>query len=125
MGVDTREYANDFTFMLMEAWDQNRFIGITSHYQGKQSQTQAAREIIGRLEDKSLRFHSIIRDFNPKGCMAEVVVSPKKHHQQALIGFRYLFYRLFQPGQMTQFLEDLTEVRLQSLHIDAWNQPCS
>ena len=124
LGVDTREYTDDFTFMLIEAWGQNRFIGITPHYQGKQTRTQAAREIIGRLEDKSLRFHSIIEDFNSKGCLAEVAVSPKKYHQQVLIGFRYLFYRLFKPERMSQFLHDLTEVKLQPLHIDAWNQPC-
>ena len=125
LGVDTREYTSDFTFMLIEAWGQNQFVGITPHYQGKQTRTQAAREIIGRLEDKSLRIHTIIEDFNRKGCLAEVVVSPKKYHQQVLIGFRYLYYRLLKPQQMSQFLEDLTEVKLRPLHINAWDQPCS
>ena len=125
LGVDTREYTSDFTFMLIEAWGQNRFIGITPHFQGKQSRTPAAREIIGKLEAKSLRIHSIIENFNRKGCLAEVVVSPKKYHQQVLIGFRYLYYRLLKPQQMPQYLEDLTEVKLRPLHINAWDQPCS
>lgn len=125
LGVDARDFPSDFTFMLIDAWEQNHFIGITPHYQGKQTRTQAAQRIIEGMETQSERLHSIIEGFDRNGCLAEVVVSSKKYHQQALIGFRYLFYRLLKPGQMPQFLKDLTEVKLSPLHIDAWNQPCS
>ena len=89
------------------------------------SAVEAARRIIQSWKDQTLYFRSLTEQFNPKGCFAEVVVSPKKYHQEALIGFRYLFYRLFQPGKMAQFLDNLTVVELRPLNIDADNNTCS
>ena len=125
LGVDTKEYASDFTSMLIEAWDQHRYIGITPQFQGRQTRVEAARKIIRIWKDRTMYFHALAEQFNPKGCFAEVVVSPKKYHQEVLIGFRYLFYRLLNPQAMPQFLEDLTEVKLRPLHIDADNNACS
>ena len=125
LGVDTKVYASDFTLMLIEAWNQHRYIGITPHSQRKQTRVEIARRIIQKWKDKSLYFYGLAEQFNPKGCFAEVVVSPKKYHQEVLIGFRYLFYRLLQPRQMPQFLEDLTEVKIRPLNIDVENNACS
>jgi len=125
LGVDTKVYASDFTLMLIEAWNQHRYIGITPHYQGKQTRVEVARRIIQKWKDQTLYFHSLAEQFNPKGCFAEVVVSPKRYHQEALIGFRYLFYRLVNPQTMPKFLEDLTNVQLRPLNIDVDNNACS
>ena len=125
LGVDTKVYASDFTSMLIEAWDKHHFLGITPHYQRNQSRVEAAQGLVKIWEDKTLYFYGLAEQFDPKGCFAEVVVSPKKYHQEVLIGFRYLFYRLLQPGQMPQFLEDLTEVKLRPLNIDIDNNACS
>ena len=125
LGVDTREYADDFTFMLLEAWNKPQYVGITPHYQGKQTRVEAARRMTQGWKDQTLRFHMLVDQFNPKGCLAEVVVSPNQYHQEVLIGFRYLFYRLLQPGQMPQFLKELTEVTIRPLNIDADKKVCS
>ena len=125
LGVDTREYADDFTLMLLEAWNQKKQIGITSHYQGKRSRREAAQKIIKEWEERSLRYHMLVNEFDPKGCFAEVIVSPKIYHQPILIGFRYLYYRLINPKLMDQFLEDLTYVELNPLRINTQNEACS
>ena len=125
LGVDTREYASDFTSMLIEAWDKHHFLGITPQFQARQTRAEAARRMIQVWKDQTMYFHALAERFNPKGCFAEVVVSPKKYLQEVLIGFRYLFFRLFQPGQLPQFLEDLTEVKIRPLNIDAENKACS
>ena len=121
LGVDTRETMGDFTFMLIEAWEENKNIGITSHWQHKKTETQAAQEMIKAWEN---RHYKETAGFDPKGCLAEIDVSPKKYHQQVIIGFRYLFYRWLDPENLSQFLQDLTDIKLRSLHIDARGQPC-
>jgi len=125
LGVDKKVYATEFTLILIEAWNQHRYIGITPHYQGNQTRIEAARKAIQGLKDPMLSFHSLADQLDPKGCFAEVVVSPKKYHQEVLIGFRYLFFRLFNPQIMPQFLEDLTDVKLRPLNIDVDGNTCS
>jgi len=125
LGVDTSEFSWIFNFILMEGWNVDRFMAITPHFQGKLNQINAAQKMNRERMNPEFFIYKFIKNFNPKGCMAEVVVSPKKYHQQVLIGFRYLYYRLLEPRQMPQYLEDLTEVKLRPLHIDAWDRPCS
>jgi hypothetical protein len=125
LGVDTKVYASDFTLMMIEAWNQHQYIGITPHYQRNESKIEAARRIVQIWEDKTLYFYGLVEQFNPKGCFAEVVVSPNKYHQEVLIGFRYLYLHLFKSDQMPMFLEDLTEVKIRPLNIDANNISCS
>ena len=125
LGADPTVYATDFTLMLIEAWNQHQYIGITSHYQGQQTRAEAAHRIIGGWKDQTLHFHSLVDQFDPNGCFAEVVVSPKNYHPETLIGFKYIFIRLFKADQMNQFLSDLTEVQLRPLKINAYNQLCS
>jgi len=112
------------TLILIEACNQHKYIGITPHYQNKKTRVEAARIIIQLWKDKTLYFYSLADKLDPKGCFAKIVVSPKKYHQEIVIGFKYLFIRLFKTEQMPQYLKDLTDVQLRPLNINVDNQPC-
>ena len=124
LGVDTDEYFWIFNLILIEGWNVDSFMGVTPHYRGKLSRLDAAQKLNRERMKAEFKIYVYLANFNPKGCMANMVVSPKVYHQQVLIGFRYLFYRLFYQHELQQFLNDLTEIQLLHLHIDLKGNPC-
>jgi len=126
LGVDTRGVF-DFTFMLIKAWEKQNLVGISTStmFHTSKEKTEIAQNFIRRWKMKKLPLiYFPVKGFDPQGCLAEIRISPNKYNQEQLIGFRYLFFRIFAPERVKQFLEDLTEVKLQSLNIDAWGRPC-
>lgn len=124
LGVDPRYDYNDFTFVLQTAWKEERYLGITPHFQRGRQDLEAAQEGIQMWESGWVRGTVALKDFNTKGCMAEAVVSPKEYKLKSLIGLRYLWYKWFYPDKMNGLFENLVHVEIRSLKSDAFGNPC-
>jgi len=65
-----------------------------------------------------------VEHFQPGGCMAEIIVIPKKSMYDFSLAIRYLFRRTFSHSTLKQLYDDIAEVHLRPMEIDRFNNPC-
>ena len=125
LGVDPRYDYNDFTFVRFWRHGRRReYLGVTPHIQRGRQDIEAAQDGVQKWENRWMRGTVALKNFDPKGCMAEVVVSPKNFRLKSLMGLRYLWFKWFYPDRMNSLFEGLVNVEMRSLKSNAYGKAC-
>lgn len=152
MGVDYH-YA-EVTLTLYEAWGEERYLGVPPYLQKHRydrewigivldelkhgrnpipaaeaylneviPKTRVAQNMVEDWKEER-GFRTGIKDFQPGGCMGEIIVRPVEEASEPSIALRYLWKRLFAPESLPAFYDTIAQVELKPLGIDATGNPC-
>ena len=151
MGVDYH-YA-EVSLVLNQAWGGEKYLGVPPYLQKNRFDRELISIILNNLKSGSDPFKAaenylkirhpdpevaqqLIKDWNkgglrtgmenfqPGGCMGEIIVTPKKSMYDFVLAIRYLFRRTFYPSTLEQLYNNVTEVQIRPLNIDPDNRPC-
>ncbi|CAI2717014.1 hypothetical protein [Nitrospina watsonii] len=84
-------------------------------------------DVAGRLEEEwrqGLSFRAGTKQYQPGGCVGEIIVRAKENMAEPLVALRYLWRRMAAPETLPALYDRLAVADLQPLGMDVMGQPC-
>ncbi|MCF8719394.1 hypothetical protein [Nitrospina gracilis] len=152
MGVDYH-YA-EVSLTLNAAWGGERFLGVPPYLQKHRYDREWVGIVLNELKQgknplpaseaylnepiaridvaqrmgeewrQGLGFRAGSKNFQPGGCLGEVIVHAKELMAEPLVAFRYLWRRMTAPETLPALYDRLATVKLKPLGIDSAGKPC-
>jgi len=117
-------FTTEINMLLFEAWKKEEFMGIVSMANVDENLLKHLRYINVLWEGKKNWTAAATTNFDPKGCLGEIIFTPKQEKHEVLTTFRYFYFKFLNPENMKTFLDDFMEVELKPLGIDVNGEPC-
>jgi hypothetical protein len=116
---------SEVNVLLFEAWGREEFIGVISQKKDRQEMINLAKYYVGLWQDQKGWSRVAVAKFNPKGCVGELIVSPRQEKKETLTAFKYIYYRMLDKDKLDAFLESMVTIELKSLGFDVAGKACA
>jgi hypothetical protein len=116
---------SEVNVLLFEAWGREEFVGIISQEKDRQEMIKLAKYYVDLWENQKGWSRVATKKFNSKGCVGELIVSPRQEKNEVLTAFKYIYYRNLDKEKLNPFLESMATVKLRSLGFDTEGNPCA
>jgi hypothetical protein len=110
--------------LLFEAWGKEEFIGIFSPEKDPQKMKKLVEKFVDMWVIKKDWSLAATSNFNSKGCVGELIISPLQEKNEVLTAFTYTFYKIMDQDKLKTFLDDRATVELNPLGFDTEGNPC-
>jgi hypothetical protein len=116
---------SEINVLLFEAWGREEFVGIISQEKDRRKMIKLAKYYVDLWEDQKGWSRVAAAQFNPKGCVGELIISPRQEKKESLTAFKYIYYRMLDKDKLNAFLESMATVEIKPLGFDVAGNPCS